>query len=61
MIDADKLSCKARLAHSRVVEEAEKKNMQLRESRSARLHVCVLASGIVSWGVRAVQSVTSIV
>ncbi|CAE7935355.1 Cacna1f [Symbiodinium sp. KB8] len=30
----------ARLAHSRVVEEAEKKNMQLRESRSARLHVC---------------------
>ncbi|CAE7775554.1 CAC [Symbiodinium sp. CCMP2456] len=31
---------KARLAHSRVVEEAEKKNMQLRESRSASLHVC---------------------
>lgn len=30
----------ARLAHSRVVEEAEKKNMQLRESRSASLHVC---------------------
>jgi len=31
---------KARLAHSRVVQEAEKKNMQLRESRSASLHVC---------------------